>query len=161
ARFDELVAHGTERQTSAPTRSDGEDHGQFVQASASVSRRGIEDVSKVQRMRNAATRAAERIHTAWNAGDWTRFAAVFPPTWRNIDRRAMIRLEAIRDEYLEAFQPLFAIPALRERTILASRGDRLELGRDHWKSVDGAIGPVEVAFLAIIEVDAVGDPVTT
>src|SRR5438552_2735587 len=114
--------------------------------------------SRAARIDTAATRCAERFREAWEALDIERFAALFAPGFRNVDRRPMLQTDLDRDQFLESFRPIFASTSRVDfaSALLATRGDRLALYRMSIAVVQGGSGPAEVAFLQIFEVDALG-----
>jgi hypothetical protein len=108
---------------------------------------------------NAATRAMERFRDAGVAGDWGRFAALFPPAFHLVERRRMVHLEIDREQFLESFRPFFEMTSSTPvDEVLATRGDRLALCRSLWIGADGHSGLSEVEWLTILEVDDRGEP---
>ncbi len=109
------------------------------------------------RLENAATRAGDRVFHAMGSGDWSRVTALFPSGFRSIDREW--RLETDRDTYLEAARPMIEVMSSTPTAeILATRGDRLALSRLRWSGGGGqGAGPVELEWLAILEVDDKGE----
>jgi ketosteroid isomerase-like protein len=109
------------------------------------------------RRENLATRSEQRTVEATVARDWEAFAALFPPRFRSIDRRKLMRLELGGEEFLAGIRPSFDIIAHRESEILATRGDRLALMRVRLMGRDGAGGPSEVELVQVLEVDEQGE----
>ncbi len=107
---------------------------------------------------NAAVRAVERGAAALAARDWEAFCAVFADDFRNFDRRAMFRVEADRDQWLTAFRAIVEMTSAPPvTTVIATRGDRLVLVRMLWQGAAGDVGPSEIHWLLIIEVDDRGE----
>jgi class 3 adenylate cyclase len=110
------------------------------------------------RIENAATRALQRGLEAMQARDWEGFAALFAAEFRGVDRRPLFRLELDRDQWLASYRQIVEMTSARPVwQVLATRGDRLGLARVSWKGSDLAIGPSEIDWLLLIEVDARGD----
>jgi ketosteroid isomerase-like protein len=110
------------------------------------------------RFENAATRAWDRFGDAWEARDWDRVAAGFATGFRVMDRRRMVRLELDRDGHLETLRLMFEMRSPRStKQQLATRGDRLALNRVLFEASDRNVGPIEVEFLQVVEVDEHGD----
>jgi class 3 adenylate cyclase/tetratricopeptide (TPR) repeat protein/ketosteroid isomerase-like protein len=110
------------------------------------------------RIENAATRVEDRLLDAWAARDWERFAALFPPGVRLIDRRRMVQLEIDRERFLESFRPIVLMTSSVTSKVLATRGDRLALTRTTWTGADGDRGPSEIELLRLLEMDGGGEP---
>jgi hypothetical protein len=105
---------------------------------------------------NAATRHAERVGAALEDRDFERFAAGFAADFRNVDRRA--HLESGREEWLAAFGPMVELTSgCPSVEVLATRGERWALVQFHWEGAEGDIGPSEMDWLVLIEVDERGD----
>jgi hypothetical protein len=138
ARFDELVVSSDQ-----PRRTEG-----------------ATTPSLALRIENAATRTFARALEALRAQDWERFAALFAPGFRGIDRRTMLQNELDRDEWLVSYRPIVEMTSSRSTNeVLATRGDRLVLARYGWEGTDGLVGPSEIEYLLLIEVDGCGDHV--
>jgi len=106
---------------------------------------------------NAATRTEQRARDAWVAQDWEGYAALFTPSYRSIDRRAMAQIEIGREQFLEVVRPFIVwTESQLENEILATRGDRLALLRIRFESAEGLVGPSHIEWLAVIEVDERG-----
>jgi hypothetical protein len=112
---------------------------------------------------NAATRAFDGVNDVWEARDWARYEALYPPGFRYCDRRRMVQLELDREQYLEFTRALFEMSSRLEGTMLATRGDRLVLARSwvHVEGVDRGIGPSEIESLVLLETDERGGLVAT
>jgi hypothetical protein len=118
----------------------------------------VTGVAGAPRIENAATRAFERAFDALNLQDWESFAALFAPGFRGIDRRAMLRNELDRDEWLASYRPIVEMTSPRStKEVLATRGDRLLLARYRWEGTDDLVGPSEIEYLLLIEVDGRGE----
>jgi ketosteroid isomerase-like protein len=111
-------------------------------------------------LENAATRAGDRLAAAMAVRDWESLVALMPAGFRSIDRSRMVQLEIDRERYLETFRPIF--DALSTATFtaqpLATRGDRLTLARLALTGSGETVGPTEIEWLAVLEVDADGQP---
>ena len=121
--------------------------------------KGRTEEGSLPRIGNAATRAMGRLQDAWASADWARYAALFPPGVRILDRRKMVQLEIDRDQFLDSFRPYFEMTVSTPTfELLATRGERLSLHRAVWTGTDGHSGLSEVDWLAIMEVDEHGEP---
>jgi ketosteroid isomerase-like protein/tetratricopeptide (TPR) repeat protein len=117
-------------------------------------------VSPAARFGNAATRTFARAFDALNLQDWKRFAALFAPGFRSIDRRTMLQSELDRDKWLASYRPIVEMTSPRStKEVLATRGDRVLLARYRWEGSDKLVGPSEIEYLLLIEVDGRGDHV--
>jgi class 3 adenylate cyclase/tetratricopeptide (TPR) repeat protein len=117
--------------------------------------------SAAPRIANAATRFVESAIGALDARDWERFAALYAAGFRNLDRRRLIRLELDRDQHLEKVRQLYRLPTSRYTyEQLATRGDRLAMGRVRWTGSNTSIGPSELEWLEVFEVNDRGQLVT-
>ncbi|HVN84362.1 MAG TPA: nuclear transport factor 2 family protein [Candidatus Binatia bacterium] len=131
ARFDELIAKGL----SLPGGEGAETH-----------------------FANAATRAVDRGTAALAARDWEGFACLFAPGARHYDRSRMVQLESDIQTWLASFRQMVEMTSgPPQRKLLATRGERLALFRMIWHGAQGDIGPSEIDWLLIIEVDDHGD----
>jgi class 3 adenylate cyclase len=113
--------------------------------------------SRPTRFENAATRTSERLRAACAARDWGRFAALFPPGFRLVERRRMVQLEIDRNRFLDGWRPFFDMISSMRDEVLATRGDRLALVRSVWVGADADRGPSEVEFLTILAVEDGGE----
>ncbi len=107
---------------------------------------------------NAATRTADRGTAALGVRDWVGFANLFASGARHFDRRRMVQLESDAKQWLTSFRQIIELtsgPVLQQ--LLATRGERLALHRMLWRGADGDIGPSEIDWLVIVEVDEHGD----
>jgi hypothetical protein len=133
ARFDELVSRSAEVPTTA---------------------------SRPARIETAAARWVDRTMAAWEARDWERVAAAYAPGFRLMDRRRMLRLELDRDGWLDNLRYLFEMRSSRfTPQLLATRGDRLALVWLRWEGSHGDVGPSEIEYLVVHEIDDHGDAV--
>ena len=105
---------------------------------------------------NAATRSRQRIHDAWSARDWDRFTAVHAPGVRLIDRRKMLQMELVSGEWFAPWRRYFDMTTSVGYEVLATRGDRLALSHNRWRGATEDVGPSEIAYLSVIEVDEHG-----
>jgi hypothetical protein len=91
------------------------------------------------------------------AHDWEGFACLFAGEFRCSDRRRVVQLELDRAQYIA-----FTREAADGRTVqgesrlIATRGERLALMRSTFVFSDADIGPSEIAFFIIQEIDAHG-----
>jgi len=107
---------------------------------------------------NAASRSVQRGVAALEAHDWAGFAALISPQFRIFDRTAFAKLDASREEWLAGFrQQVEMTSGPLEPRVLATRGERLVLVQMVWQGAAGDVGPSEIEWLLIIEVDARGD----
>jgi hypothetical protein len=113
------------------------------------------------RFANAASRAwYDRLFVFWRARDWQRMAQHFAVGLRYVDRRRMVQLELDRDRFIEFTRQLGDMSSAHlESEMLATRGDRLVLLRFHVEVADAEVGPSELEYLNLIEVDERGDAV--
>jgi ketosteroid isomerase-like protein len=112
------------------------------------------------RFENAATRAAERLRDAWSSRDLERYAAVFAPAFRQFDRRKLVQLELDREQWLAFARMIFdRISSPLELELLATRGDRLALGRVRIEAADESVGPSVIESVNVFEVDERGQHV--
>jgi class 3 adenylate cyclase/tetratricopeptide (TPR) repeat protein len=103
---------------------------------------------------NAAIRVVARATEAWERRDLDRIAATLAPDFRHVDRRRMMHLDSGRDAYLESLHRTSKMRSARfVSEVLATRGNRLALRRVLWSGASGSVGPSEVEFLQVDEVD--------
>ncbi len=137
-------------------RSDIYDHEQLDQARARFAE--LAAPSTAGRFANAATRALDRGATALGARDWAGFAALLAKDFRIYDRTSFSQLEADGPLWLAGFRQMVEMTSgIPTPQVLATRGERLALGRALWRGAAGDVGPSEVEWLLIIEVDERGD----
>ena len=109
---------------------------------------------------NVATESTRRIGELWQARDWPGLLQALPPEFRYIDRRSMAQLELDRVGYVEFIRQLGDMGSVRiEGEVLATRGDRLALGRVRVEVAGGDVGPSEVEFLDVAEANERGETV--
>ncbi len=107
---------------------------------------------------NAATRTVERAASAQAVRDWDGFAATFAPGFRNFDRRSLVQLETDREQFLESHRQIIEMTSSPPGwLVLATRGEWLALVRYTWQGAEGDVGPSEIEYLLLIEVDERGD----
>jgi hypothetical protein len=104
----------------------------------------------------SVTTAAWRTSLAQEAAaarrDWDAFAATLHPAYEYVERRRVMWMPAGAqpDSYART---MFALDEWHlERTLLATRGDRVALVRQSCRFHDGASGPAESTAVAILEV---------
>jgi hypothetical protein len=107
---------------------------------------------------NAATKSMADQERVWEARDWEATVASFPPTYRLDDRRRLMRLQLSGEAFFTQLRMLFDMPRSRWHFApLATRGERLALGRVIWEGdVDEGGGALEAEYLEVFEVDAAG-----
>jgi hypothetical protein len=106
---------------------------------------------------NAASATAAPVIAAIVAHDWQRFAALFADDFRMSDRRRVVQLELDRDQYVAFTREVGNWGTGRaESELLATRGERLALQRLVYEFSGADVGPSEIAFLILTEVDARG-----
>jgi ketosteroid isomerase-like protein len=106
------------------------------------------------RFANAATRAVDRGSAAIAVRDWEGFASLFAPGGRHYDRTRMAQIESDLQAWLVSFRQIVEMTSAPPvRKLLATRGERLALFRMTWSGAEGDIGPSEIDWLLIVEVD--------
>ncbi len=114
------------------------------------------------RFENAATRNVERATLAQGARDLDGFAACFASEFRNIDRRPLVQLDLDREQFLAGYRQIIEMTSSRPTgEVLATRGDRLALVRIGWRGAEGDVGPSEIDWLLVIEVNDRGETVAS
>ncbi len=107
---------------------------------------------------NAAVRAVEQGTAALAARDWGAFSALMAPGFRHYDRTRIAHLESDGADWLAAFRRMVemtsAPPAYR---LVATRGERLALFRMLWRGAGGDVGPSEIEWHLIVEVNERGE----
>jgi hypothetical protein len=107
---------------------------------------------------NAATQVVERFIDAWAARDWDRMVATFAPGFRNLDHRTLMHLDSDLAMHLASVRTIWEWESARFRSdALATRGQRLLLARASFEGTDGSVGPSEIEWLMVTEVDERGD----
>jgi class 3 adenylate cyclase len=106
---------------------------------------------------NAASRLGRRHAKRWRARDWDGFAAMLDPRFRLEDRQAMSRIELDREQYVAFSRELGDMDSRQlDPEILATRGEHLVLIRLRIDLAGGDVGPSEIAFLQLMEVNERG-----
>jgi class 3 adenylate cyclase len=107
---------------------------------------------------NRVVRAAGEIAAAYEARDWERYARVLSSAFRHADRRHFAQVELDRDQYVTFVRQLpDSGHAVRlEMTLLATRGERLALGRWLLEVSNDQVGPSVIEWLTVGEVDERG-----
>jgi DNA-binding SARP family transcriptional activator/ketosteroid isomerase-like protein len=104
---------------------------------------------------NAAWMAALRVRDALHRRDWDGFVALLDPDVECVDHNGQLHLEG--DDALGTYRILMTLEEFRfERTLLASRGDRLAFVRDVVTFRDRDSGFAEVEALSLYQVDQQG-----
>jgi ketosteroid isomerase-like protein len=107
---------------------------------------------------NAAAHALQQGAAAIAARDWARFESLISPEFLHFDRTKLAQLETERDAWLAAFRRFIEMTTRPPRyEILATRGERLAFARMLWEGAGGDIGPSEIEWHLIVEVDERGD----
>src|SRR5262249_604649 len=111
--------------------------------------------SRAARIETAATRLVDRFVAAWAAHDWERVVEALAPDFRGMDRRRRMRIGLDRGGgWEERLRLIFERRSSRlAPQLLGTRGDRLALVRHRVEASDVDIGPSEIEFLEILEVD--------
>ena len=111
---------------------------------------------------NAATRTVDRDIAAFETRDWDGMRALFAANFRAFDRTRLAQLEADREQWLEGYRQMIEMTTSRpSREIVATRGERLAILRVHWQGAEGDVGPSEMDWLLVNEVDERGDHLAT
>src|SRR6185369_3595985 len=106
---------------------------------------------------NAASATTAPVTAAIIAHDWERFAELFAGGFRMSDRRRVVQLELDRDQYVAFTREVADGRAGRaESELLATRGERLALTRLVYEFSGADVGPSEIPFLLLCEVDVRG-----
>jgi class 3 adenylate cyclase/GNAT superfamily N-acetyltransferase/ketosteroid isomerase-like protein len=111
------------------------------------------------RVDTLAMRTGRQLVAALEVLDWERIAAFYAPGFRSIDRQRTVQLESEAADYLEAFRQLvetFTPPTVVAGEELATRGERLALANVRWTGSGASVGPSELAYLELLEVDDAG-----
>ncbi len=109
---------------------------------------------------NAAVESTSRLSASWLTRDWPGLLALLPAEFRYLDRRPMARLELDRHGYVQFIRQLGDMSSVRiAGEILATRGERLALGRLQVDVAGGDVGPSEVEFLDVVETNERGETV--
>ncbi len=114
-------------------------------------------VSSASRFANSAARMTDAISGYFEAHDWPRFTQRFSEGFRYLDRRRMALLDLDRDQYVAFAREMADGRSIRGRNeILATRGERLALARYRVDVTDDDVGPSELEFVNVTEVDERG-----
>jgi class 3 adenylate cyclase/tetratricopeptide (TPR) repeat protein len=106
------------------------------------------------RFANAATATVAPVIACMLAHDWPGFERLFAEGFHMSDRRRLVQLELDRDQYVAFTREVADKRAIRaDSRVLATRGNRLALTRPTYEFTDAEVGPSEIAFLIITEVD--------
>jgi class 3 adenylate cyclase len=137
----------------------GRDAGGAGSAAGSRAARDSVAPPRVARLENAATRSMARFQRAWEDRDWAAIEAAFAPGFRQSDRSSLARLEIDREPFLAMLRQALhmetsRLPWLGES--LATRGERLALARTGFVLSHGDVGPSELEWLTLIELDGNG-----
>jgi hypothetical protein len=124
-------------------------------ASAELKARWRRAEAATERFANAATRVHAELERCWVARDWEGSVARYRPTYYLDDRRPLIRLEVSGDAFYAQLRMLFDTPRSRFHFApLATRGERLALGRVLWEAdADESGGALDLEYLEVFEVD--------
>ncbi len=134
-------------------RADIYDEAQSPQALARFAELAA-DTAAPQRFANAATATVNPVIACMGAHDWPGFARLFADDFHMSDRRRVVQLELDRDQYVAFTREVADRRAVRGVSeLLATRGERLALGRSTFEFADTDVGPSEIAFLILTEVD--------
>src|SRR5262249_7316193 len=107
---------------------------------------------------NAATATTEVLGALWRARDWSGLVQALPTEFRYVDRRPMAQLELDRHGYVEFIRQLGDMGSIRiDAEGIATRGDRLALGRVRVEVAGGDVGPSDVEFLDLVEIGERGE----
>jgi class 3 adenylate cyclase len=110
-----------------------------------------------RRFESTATRTFDEVIACLRARDWDRLARLLPAEFHYSDRQRMVQLELDRERYLEFMRPLHQMSTtVGDAEVLATRGDRLLLGRRRVTLSDAEFGPSELEHINVFEVDARG-----
>jgi hypothetical protein len=106
---------------------------------------------------NAASATAERVIAAIVAHDWEGFAGLLSDDFHMSDRRRVVQLELDKTQYVVFTREVAEGRSARgESLLIATRGERLALNRSRFEFTDADVGPSEISFLILSEVDAHG-----
>ena len=120
----------------------------------------LADAGDVEPFANAAWRADEQIRALWMAREWQRIEQALPARFRYLDRRRGALLDLDGRQYVEFIRLLGDMESTRiEYDCLATRGERLALGRMRIHVAGGDVGPSELENVSVFEVDDHGEPI--
>jgi len=110
-----------------------------------------------ERFANAAWRAVVRLQQAQEDRSWQAFLDALAPGFEVHENRPGTRIDARGDAALDMHRVLYSLDDWTvERSLLATRGDRLALVEERTWFVDGAAGESEILSLSIVECDTSG-----
>jgi class 3 adenylate cyclase/ketosteroid isomerase-like protein len=104
---------------------------------------------------NAAMHANERRSRAMETRDWAAYEALCSPTLEFDDRRKAALTTGGRDMLMASVRLIGEARARKERTVLATAGDRLALEHVRWVGAEDRV-PFEAEALSLTEVDTEG-----
>ncbi|MEO8602346.1 MAG: nuclear transport factor 2 family protein [bacterium] len=111
-------------------------------------------VASPQAFANTASATVEPVIASLVAHDWQRFEQLFAEDFHLSDRRHVVQLELDRGQYVAFTREVADGRTVRgESTLIATRGERLALTHSSFVFADTDVGPSEIAFLIIQEVD--------
>jgi len=103
---------------------------------------------------NAATASTAPVIHCLMAHDWEGFRQLFSESFHMSDRRRVVQLELDREQYVAFTREVADGRTVRNRwEMVATRGDRLAVTRSFFEFADADVGPSEIAFLLLMEVD--------
>jgi ketosteroid isomerase-like protein len=107
---------------------------------------------------NAATAAMDRIHAAFEAGDWQALRAQCAPAMTSDDRRRHVLFEVDLEQWIADWRDARAQGMRLARRIVGTAGDRIALERMLFSGPSTLLegGPFEIEHLTLNEVDDQG-----
>ena len=106
---------------------------------------------------NAVCRLQVDLERRWRDRDWDGVVATFAPVPRLEDRRSIIGLDLVGEDFFANMRLLFTTPSSEWRSEpIATRGERLALFRVQFTGEVGRGGAMGDEHLAIVEHDASG-----
>jgi len=110
---------------------------------------------------NAATRSMLRMTEAWNARNWPAIEACYAPDARLVDRLSAGMPELDRAGLLAFHRAMFEMESsVGSAEVLATRGERLALGRILLRVSSGDVGASELESINVVELNERGQRVT-
>jgi len=104
---------------------------------------------------NAATRALDRVHEAFEARDWSALEARCSPALVWNDQRPRARFDGDRRMFMASARLIASQGSRLQRTLVATAGDRLALEYQRWAGA--TVAPdLEIQLLTVQEADAEG-----
>jgi DNA-binding SARP family transcriptional activator len=101
---------------------------------------------------NSAWRAALRFQGALNTRDWPAFLDVIAPGFVQLDHRQAVQMRTEGDDALDLYRLAVSIDEFEmDRALLATRGDRLALIREHASFLVNDAGPSELDMVSLVE----------